>query len=430
MTYPEVLEYMFSSFPMFHRIGTSAYKNNLDNSLLLDKETGFSHKKFRSIHIAGTNGKGSVSHFLASILQSAGYKTGLFTSPHLKDFRERIKINGICISEKDVVEFIEKYNIFFQKIQPSFFEMTTAMAFDFFAKQKVDVAIIEVGLGGRLDSTNIISPILSIITNISYDHTDLLGETLEKIAAEKAGIIKKNIPVIIGETHHSTRGVFLQKSQECDSQIFLADHHFSAQYSFHTTDHKQLFNVYKNGKLFFDNLKTDLLGNYQSKNIPTVCQAIEVLVNQGIAIKREQIYEGFLNAASKTGLKGRWQILGEKPLIICDTGHNEAGISNVVEQINCTPHKHLHFILGLVKEKNLNKILPLLPTKNVTYYFTKPNIPRSVDEKVLCNEAFSHGLVGKTFATVSQAYEEAKRSANENDFIFIGGSTFVVAEII
>jgi dihydrofolate synthase / folylpolyglutamate synthase len=429
MNYKEVLDYLNSQLPMFHRIGKAAYKANLDNTYALDEYFNHPHKKFKTIHVAGTNGKGSVSHFLASILQTAGYKTGLYTSPHLKDYRERIKINGIDIPENYVISFIEKHKPFFAKIQPSFFEMTVALAFDYFASEKVDIAVIEVGLGGRLDSTNIIKPLISVITNISLDHTDLLGDTLEKIAAEKAGIIKKDVPVVIGENHKKTRHVFIQKAEEVDSPIYLADYTYSANSSYFTSDHKQSFNILKNNKICFENLKTGLLGNYQQKNIVTVIQAIEVLRSKNIKIKDEDIFSGVLNVIPNTNFKGRWQIINDRPLTICDTGHNENGMEYIVRQISGTHYNRLHIIFGVVSDKNIDGILKQLP-KDAIYYFTKANIPRALDEKSLSKQAENFRLKGETHATVADAFKNAKKNALPDDMIFIGGSTFVVAEIL
>ncbi len=431
MNYTETLEYLFEQLPMFHRIGQAAYKNNLDNTLKLDEIFGHPHQKYKTIHVAGTNGKGSVSHMLAAIFQSAGYKTGLYTSPHLKDFRERIKINGQMISEEEVIEWVEKYPVKnnMWNIEPSFFELTAAMAFDYFAKQNVEIAIIEVGLGGRLDSTNIITPEVSIITNIGLDHTNLLGDTIEKIAAEKGGIIKRQIPVVIGTTQNETEQCFIEIAHKKQTSLVFADQEYIAGYSMLSLDGKQIFNIERDGKIVYPSIKLDLLGNYQLKNVLTVLKAIDILIQKGWKISPENIYSGLENAAKSTGLMGRWQIIGNNPLIICDTGHNEDGIKTVVEQINNTAYKTLHIVFGVVADKNQDAILQLLP-KNAVYYFTKADIPRAMNEKELLGKATSFGLTGRSYPSVKEAYNAAKTNAGKNDFIFVGGSTFVVAEIL
>jgi dihydrofolate synthase / folylpolyglutamate synthase len=429
MNYPETLEYLFSQLPMFHRIGKAAYKANLDNTLVLDEYFGHPHQKYKTIHIAGTNGKGSVSHILASVLQQAGYKTGLYTSPHLKDFRERIKINGKEIPENQVIEFIEKHKSFYETIEPSFFELTVAMAFDYFAKSKVDVAVIETGLGGRLDSTNIIIPELSVITNISNDHGQLLGDTLEKIAREKAGIIKKNVSVVIGESQKATNHVFINKAKEMESPIYFASHIYHVNNEIKRDEHAQTFQVFKDNQLLFPDLKIDLLGIYQKKNILAALQAIEVLQQRKFKIKQNHIYQGFYTAAKSTGLLGRWQTIGQNPLTICDTGHNEAGIAEFLEQIKLINYNQLHIIFGIVEDKDIDKILEMLPIK-AHYYFCRASIPRALDEKILKQKASLFGLEGKSYPTVQLALEIARQKAQEDDFIYIGGSNFVVAEAI
>ena len=428
MNYNETLDYMFEKLPMFQRQGQSAYKKDLGNIKALCKVLNNPHTEFRSIHIAGTNGKGSVSHILASVLQKAGYKVGLYTSPHLKDFRERIKINGEAISEEAVIDFIEDYERDIESINPSFFEITVAMAFQYFAFNNVDFAIIETGLGGRLDSTNIITPHLSIITNISYDHTAMLGNTIEKIAVEKAGIIKRNVPVVIGETTNKTRSIFIETAEQNNAPIYLADYTFSADYSFNTSDFKQVFNVNKGGETYYTSLKTDLAGIYQKKNIVTALQAIDILKDT-YGITNEHIYSGLLNVCKDTGFRGRWEILNITPLTICDTGHNEDGIKEITKQMQLLTFDKLHFIFGTVNDKDLENILLLLP-KNAEYYFTKANIPRALDENILQEKASVFGLKGETFSTVKEAFDKAKNNAAPNDLIFIGGSTFVVAEVL
>jgi len=428
MDYKQTLEYLFMQLPMFQRIGAAAYKANLNNAIALDKYFEHPHQSFRSIHIAGTNGKGSVSHIMAAILQKAGYKTGLYTSPHLKDFRERIKINGKEIPEDRVVEFVEKHRDAFEPIQPSFFELTMAMAFHYFAQEKVDVAIIETGLGGRLDSTNIIHPDLSIITNISKDHMQFLGDNLSQIATEKAGIIKQGTSIIIGETQLEIKNVFESKASEMKSAIYYADQFYRIDYSLNTLDEKQVFQVYQNDKLVYPDLKLDLLGLYQKKNSITVLQSIELLKDKGFIIDKKAIYSGFENATTITGFKGRWQTLGHNPRIICDTGHNEAGIAEVIKQIETIPYKKLHFVFGVVDDKSIDSILEMLPQKAI-YYFCKANITRALDQNILKQKALAFGLNGNTYQSVEMALEAAKQNAQKEDFIFVGGSTFVVAEI-
>jgi dihydrofolate synthase/folylpolyglutamate synthase len=431
VNYKKTLDYLLDRLPMFHRIGKAAYKNSLDNTLKLDEIFGHPHRQYKTIHVAGTNGKGSVSHMLAAVFQTAGYKTGLYTSPHLKDFRERIKINGQMISEDEVVEWVENYPIKnnLWNIEPSFFELTATMAFDYFAKQKVDIAIIEVGLGGRLDSTNIITPEVSIITNISLDHVDLLGDTLEKIAAEKAGIIKKDIPVVIGLTQNETKQVFVETAKTRQTSIYFADKEYVTSYSMIGMDGRQILNVEQNGELFYREFKLDLLGHYQTQNVPVILKTVDMMVEKGWQISRENIYDGLANAAKITGLMGRWQIIGNNPLTVCDTGHNEDGIKMVVSQIKNTAYKTLHFVFGVVADKNPNAILRLLPTDAV-YYFTRANIPRALDEKELAQKATEFGLKGECYLSVQEAFNAAKLNAGKNDLIFVGGSTFVVAEIL
>ena len=431
MTYQETLDYLIEKLPMFQRTGPAAYKNTLQNTLELDERYGHPHRNFKTIHVAGTNGKGSVSHMLTSIMQEAGYKTGLYTSPHLKDFRERIRINGQMISEEMVVNWVDQFvkNNSLWKISPSFFELTVAMAFDYFAQQNVDIAIIEVGLGGRLDSTNIITPEISVITNIGLDHTNLLGNTLKEIAAEKAGIIKKNIPVVIGQKQKETQKVFEDKASLGSSPLFFADDEIQIDYSMVGIDGKQIMNVNSGNRILFPDLKLDLLGTYQRKNVPAVLKVIELLQKQQWAIKDEHIYEGLANCSRNTGLLGRWQILGNNPLVVCDTGHNEDGIRAIVEQIKNTAYKKLHMVFGTVGDKDPEAILKLLP-QDAIYYFTKSSIPRAMDEKVLAEKAKKAGLQGKSYPTVKSAFDTAIANASSNDLVFVGGSTFIVAEIL
>jgi dihydrofolate synthase/folylpolyglutamate synthase len=431
VNYSETLDYLFTRLPMFQRIGPAAYKNTLENTLKLDKYYFHPHCRYKTIHIAGTNGKGSVSHMLASVLQSAGYKTGLYTSPHLKDFRERIRVNGEMISEQAVVEWVENYRHKNDewKLEPSFFELTVAMAFDHFARQEVDVAVVEVGLGGRLDSTNIIHPELGVITNISLDHTNLLGETLELIAAEKAGIIKENVPVVIGSTQPETKPVFERTAGANKAPIYFADAEYRVAVATRSLDGKQQIQVDKNGQLAYADLKLDLMGLYQHRNLPTVLKAVELLIEKGFHITETQLRTGLQQVISTTGLKGRWQVIGSNPMVVCDTGHNEDGIRSVVEQINQTPHKNLHIVFGTVGDKSPDKVLALLP-KNATYYFVKAAIERAMDAEQLCHRAVDFGLYGKSYMSVEEGYREARAQAGKHDLVFVGGSTFVVAEIL
>jgi dihydrofolate synthase/folylpolyglutamate synthase len=425
MDYRQTIQYLYDNLPMFHRIGSAALKNDLSNSLALDNAFGLPHQKYKTIHVAGTNGKGSVSHLLAAVLQNAGFKTGLFTSPHLKDFRERIKVNGIMISEKAVVCFVEKFIEMNRELnlKSSFFELTAAMALDHFRNEKIDIAVIEVGLGGRLDSTNIITPELSVITNISFDHTAILGNTLEKIAAEKAGIIKPSVPVVVGEHQPETVNIFIEKARQQKAPIVFADQDYRSA-------------VDENGNLAFSNQYSllyshvipGLKGNYQQKNFLTVIAAIEILKKQW-QITDEAVKNGFAHVVELTGLQGRWQQLGKNPKIICDTGHNEAGIRWVITQLMKEKFEKLHIVFGVVNDKDVNSILPILPT-NAYYYFTKASIERSLDETILKTKATAVGLEGNAYSTVKEALDAAKSNAGINDLIFVGGSTFVVAEVV
>ncbi|MFY9152988.1 MAG: folylpolyglutamate synthase/dihydrofolate synthase family protein [Prolixibacteraceae bacterium] len=430
-TYSEVLDFLYSQLPMFQRTGPAAYKDNLDNTILLDEMFDFPHHSFKTIHVAGTNGKGSVSHMLASILQESGYKTGLYTSPHLKDFRERIRVNGEMIPEEAVIIFTE---LFLEKnkttkVEPSFFELTVSMAFDYFRTCQVDIAVIEVGLGGRLDSTNIITPEVSVITNISFDHQNLLGDTLAEIAAEKAGIIKQNIPVIIGETSPETDFVFNQFAEKLQAPIFFADQEYHSDYSMLTIGGKQSLNIRNSEKIIYSDLEIDLLGIYQRQNVANVLKTIDILKGKDWNLSESSIRKGLANTIRNTGLMGRWQIIGNNPLIVCDTGHNSAGIKLVVEQIRQTVWKELHIVIGMVNDKDQDKVLELLPS-NAHYYFTKASIPRASEPDVLSAKANKYGLHGNCYSTVHQALSAARVHAGENDLIFVGGSTFIVAEIL
>ncbi len=439
MNYKQTLDYLYAALPMFHRIGAAAYKANLDNTHALCDLLNHPENSFKSIHIAGTNGKGSTSHMLASVLQAAGYKTGLYTSPHLKDFRERIRINGKMISQNYVTQFVEKYKNEFEIIQPSFFEWTVALAFDYFRNQKVDVAVIETGLGGRLDSTNVITPLLSVITNISYDHTNLLGKTLKKIAEEKAGIIKKHVWVIIGETHPETEKVFLKKADSTSSPIFFADKELSvvkrkndkpfAEYMYLDVRIKNKWiNFSFNNKNTLEKLKLDLTGDYQVKNIRTVLMSL-TLLHKHFPFTEKELYKGLSAVKQSTGLMGRWQTLSYNPLVIADTAHNEEGIKEVIKQIRKIQYKKLHLVLGMVNDKAINKILNLLPRK-ASYYFCNANIPRALAAEQLAMQAAQYNLKGKVFPSVKNAFNAAKKEANANDLVLICGSNFTVAEII
>jgi dihydrofolate synthase/folylpolyglutamate synthase len=406
MNYQETINWMFNQLPMYQLQGASAYKKDLTNAYLLVNHLNNPQGNLKCIHVAGTNGKGSTSHMLASILQEAGYKVGLYTSPHLKDFRERIKINGVEIPEAFVCDFINKNKLFFEANDMSFFEMTVGLAFDYFAREKVDIAIIEVGMGGRLDATNIITPLVSVITNIGLDHTQFLGNTLEAIAKEKAGIIKPQVPVIMGEYTPETRPVFLAEAKENKTEIYFAS------------------------DLTQETFPSDLIGDYQMHNKKTVLQTITVLNSQEeFKITAENIKSGLLKVVKNTGLQGRWQQLGESPKIICDTAHNKNGLEIVLNQIQKETFKQLHIVLGVVNDKELNEILPLFP-KNAIYYFSKPNIPRGLDSAILQEKAKEYQLYGNTYPSVATAYAHAKNNTTNQDFIYIGGSTFVVAEIV
>jgi dihydrofolate synthase/folylpolyglutamate synthase len=402
MNYQQTLTYLFSRLPMYQREGKVAYKSDIKNIVSASKILGNPQNKFKSIHVAGTNGKGSVSHMLASIFHEAGFKVGLYTSPHLKDFRERIKINGKMIDKEDVIQFVIKRRIAFEKIGLSFFEFTVALSFDYFAKHKVDIAIIETGLGGRLDSTNIINPELSIITNIGFDHTNLLGNTIQNISKEKAGIIKENIPVIIGRKQDETKDIFQNIADKKNATLNYA------------TSHDYI---------------SDLKGIYQIENINTVVTAILELQNKVWKITKEDIIQGLSKTIKNTGILGRWQILDKNPTIICDTGHNEDGIRVVFEQIKKTPHKNLHVVFGVVKDKELDQILNLLPNE-AEYYFCKPDIMRGLDENDLKLLATKKSLNGNSYKSVKKAYQAARKKANSKDLIFIGGSVFTVSEIV
>lgn len=419
-TYQEAIHHLYTQLPVYHHIGPKAYKKDLTNTIALCERIGNPQHKFKSIHVAGTNGKGSSSHMLAAILQSAGYKTGLYTSPHLKDFTERIKVNGKDIDKSFVVNFVNRMKEAMAAIQPSFFELTVAMAFEYFAQEKIDIAVIEVGLGGRLDSTNIITPEISLITNIGYDHMDILGDTLPKIAFEKAGIIKKNTPIIISERQPEVADVFIQKAKQEDSDISFASDLIKPEWNQEVLEIKSdYFNAI---------LNPQLRGQYQSKNVAGVIATILKMKQLGWNISDDAITAGINNAVTLTGLKGRWQTLQQNPLVICDTGHNAEGIAELVAQLQRTPHKTLRWIFGIVKDKDASRVLSILP-KNAQYYFCQAKIERAMQAKDLCELARSNGLMGKIIVDVNDAIAVAKRESDSNDLIMIGGSTFVVAEV-
>ncbi len=432
VTYAQTLEYLYTQLPMFTRVGSSAFKANLTNTIALCAKLDNPQHKFKSVHVGGTNGKGSTSHMLAAILQTAGYKTGLYTSPHLKDFRERIRINGQMISEQSVVDFVHEHLTDFDEIQPSFFEMTVGLAFDIFAKEQVDIAVIEVGLGGRLDSTNVITPLLSVITNIGWDHMNMLGDTLQLIAGEKAGIIKPNIPVVIGEYQEEVANVFIDKAKQENAPLVFASEELKAEsrkpkagssYLELTIDHE------KNFELSPLSFQLDLTGSYQTKNVKTVLAAVDELRVQGFIITDEHVADALKQVKTLTGLRGRWDTLSINPHVICDTGHNPEGIAEVMKNIAATPHAQLHFVIGMVNDKDHSKVLDMLP-KDAIYYFCKPDIPRGLEAESLKLKAESYGLYGAIYDNVPEAFAAAKQTAQPNDLVFVGGSTFVVAEVI
>ncbi|MDR2425299.1 MAG: bifunctional folylpolyglutamate synthase/dihydrofolate synthase [Prevotellaceae bacterium] len=435
MNYSETIQYLYDALPVFHRIGKAAYKGGLDNSLALDNYFGNPHTKYRTVHIAGTNGKGSVSHILASVLQAAGYKTGLYTSPHLFDFRERIKIDGCEIPEQAVVDFVAASRTFVETLRPSFFELASSMAFRFFANEMVDIAVIETGLGGRLDSTNIIVPALGVITNTGFDHTEFLGNTLKSIAGEKAGIIKPSIPTVIGEKHVETTAVFIDRAKENRSPLFFAEENFAVR-SVEKTEGQQVFNIEAlneigaslyNSRHF--SVSLDMQGDYQQKNIVTALLALAVMRNEGFNIDTEAIDVGMKQAAAKTGLKGRWQILGNKPAVICDTGHNAHGISQTMRQLAEMPCNNLYFVFGVMGDKDLSSIIPLLPAA-AHYFYTQASVPRAMNAEYLAAKCTEAGLKGTIVPRISDAVHQAIAAASPDDVVFIGGSTYVVGEVL
>jgi len=428
MTYTQTLEYLFARLPMYQRIGAAAYKADLVNTIKIAELLGKPHLKIKCIHVAGTNGKGSSSHMLAAVMQQCGYKTGLYTSPHLTDFRERIKINGKMIPKNHVVDFVLKHKIAFEEIEPSFFEWTVGLALDYFAAEEVDVAIIEVGLGGRLDSTNIITPEASLITNISFDHMNLLGDTIEKISKEKAGIIKPRVPVVVSQYQSESAPIFNAIAKEHKAPLEYADKNYKILASERVKGllHVKVLNKKTEQPEEYD---LDLTGHYQVKNLLGVLNVLEFIEQRGFLIERENVKTALKQVCKLTGLRGRWQILSDKPLVIADTGHNEEGIKQVLENFNSIAHEHLHIVFGTVNDKDVSKIMSMLP-KNASYYFVKANIPRALDENELHQMAQKLKLSGKAFATVEAGIKAAKKSYKKGDLIFIGGSTFVVGDAL
>ncbi|AYB33308.1 bifunctional folylpolyglutamate synthase/dihydrofolate synthase [Chryseolinea soli] len=425
-TYAETLQYLYSNLPMFQRIGAAALKNDLSNTQKLCEALGNPQNKFKSIHIAGTNGKGSTSHMLASVFQSAGYKTGLYTSPHLKEFTERIRVNGAEIEKSFVVDFAERVKPLIAEIEPSFFEITVVMAFDYFVFCGVDIAIVEVGLGGRLDSTNVIRPELSVITNIGWDHKDILGDTLEKIAGEKAGIIKPNVPVVISERQPGIDKVFLDRTKKQKATLFFASEEYHVEQ--HVVEGRVTLEVLRDREVLLNEITLPLQGFYQRKNIAGVLKAVNLMRGMGWTITGQQLRQGLEQVVQQTGLKGRWQILSTQPLTVCDTGHNVDGMHEVVRQIEAQAYQKLFMVIGMVKDKDIRDVLALLP-KDANYYFCQAKIPRALDAESLSAMALAAGLHGKVVSDVNEAIGEARKQATKDDMIFIGGSTFVVAEI-
>lgn len=424
MNYQETTAWLFSQLPMYQREGAAAYKANLDNTIALDNHFGHPHTQYKTIHVAGTNGKGSVSHTLASIMQEAGYKTGLYTSPHLKDFRERIKVNGKCIPEQYVVDFVAGNKGIFTALKPSFFEMTVALAFKYFADERVDVAVIEVGLGGRLDSTNIISPLVSVITNISLDHIALLGNTLPAIATEKAGIIKEGIPAVVGVRDSDYDFVFTNRAEKCHTSLTFASDEW------HTTAKGNgVFDFHRRSGETLADVVCELKGGYQRENLPTVLETVRTLGSRGITLDEEMVRRGIAKVVTNTGLHGRWEQLSAHPYTICDTGHNIGGFREITSQLTQCRYRTLRVVFGMVNDKDVDGVLSMLP-KEARYYFCKASIPRAMPETVLAAKAAAHGLSGTTYTTVAAAYAAARHEATDADMIYIGGSTFVVAEVV
>ena len=425
MNYKETIQYLYDCVPMFQNVGAQGYKEGLANTLALDEHLGHPHRSYRTIHVAGTNGKGSCSHTIAAILQSAGYKVGLYTSPHLVDFRERIRVNGQMISEDYVVRFVAEQRPFFEPLQPSFFEVTTAMAFKYFEEQRVDIAVIEVGLGGRLDCTNIINPILSVITNISFDHTQFLGHTLAAIAAEKAGIIKVGVPVIVGETNAETKPVFLAKAEEVNAPIIFAED--SSEILSFEQDFAHATLLYTTRTM--SELRGELCGYCQEKNTNTVLHALTALRQASLHFEEPDVRRGFAHVCELTGLMGRWQRLSTSPTVICDTGHNEGGFAYIVRQLEAQPCHTMRIVFGMVSDKDVTTILAMLP-KDAVYYFTQASVKRALSADDMRQKAALCGLSGHSYPTVSEAYNAALSDAEADDFVYVGGSSYVVADLL
>ena len=424
MNYQETLTYLYESAPLFQQVGKEAYKEGLANTYALDEYFGHPHTRFHTVHVAGTNGKGSCSHTIAAILQASGYRTGLYTSPHLVDFRERIRVDGKPVPEEYVVDFVEKHRHFFEPLHPSFFELTTAMAFAYFAEQKVDVAVVEVGLGGRLDCTNIVRPDLCVITNISFDHVQFLGDTLAKIASEKAGIIKTGVPVVIGETTPETRPVFLKKAEEMDAPIFFAEEERQLLDAGHDTDGAYLYQTVR-----YKNLRGELRGLCQEKNTNTILSAIRLLVKSGYRIGDADVRKGFAGVCELTGLAGRWQKLHDRPVVVCDTGHNVGGIAYIVEQLKLQKCKTLRIVMGMVNDKDVSGVLSMMP-ETARYYFTQASVKRALPAEKVRELAAAYGLEGEAYPSVEAAYQSALDQSEADDFIFVGGSSFIVADLL
>lgn len=427
MNYQQTIQYLYDSLPMFQRIGKSAFKKDLSNTLAFCARLKHPENNFDSVHVAGTNGKGSSAHSIAAILQAAGYKTGLYTSPHLKDFTERIKINGHPIDEQSIIRFVQEHRDFMESLKPSFFETTVAMAFDYFSREKVDIAVIEVGMGGRLDSTNVIQPLLSLITHIGLDHTDFLGDTLAKIAVEKAGIIKQHTPIVIGEQQTDTTPVFTEIALAKQAPLFFAQDTYQAELD-QVMDGKYTVNIKKQGKYLYQKLPLSLGAHYQLKNLPGILKSVDILREKGYKLTAEHIESGLSKVSQLTGLKGRWQILSKQPLIICDTGHNKGAFEEIGVQLTYVQYHKLYVVLGINEEKDPLHLLPLLP-QDAYFLFCQAAIPRAMPVDRLAQLARESGFQGEAHKSVQEAYQKAKALAQADDCIFVGGSTFVVAEI-
>ncbi|MDO7886330.1 bifunctional folylpolyglutamate synthase/dihydrofolate synthase [Hymenobacter cheonanensis] len=433
MNYPETLAWLYAQLPMYQRVGAAGFKKGLGNTEALAAALGHPETKFRSVHVAGTNGKGSSSHLLAAVLQSAGYKVGLYTSPHLREFTERIRVNGQELAPAYLVQWVASHQQLFTEVQPSFFEMCVALAFDYFAAEQVDVAVVEVGLGGRLDSTNIITPLVSLITNISYDHQAMLGNTLPEIAGEKAGIIKPGRPVVISQTQPEVAPVFEAKARQAASPLLFADARYEVRPTGETTPEDyargtQVLNVYREGQLSLEGVQLGLLGDYQRLNLPGVLATLDELRAQGFTIPESAVRQGLREVTRLTGLRGRWSIIGQHPLVVADTGHNEGGLRLVLAQLARVPHRHLHLVIGTVNDKDVAQVLALLP-RQATYYFCQADIPRALPAEALAALAAAQGLAGRAYGPVPVAVAAARAAAGPDDVVFIGGSTFVVAEV-